>query len=144
MTIAGVRLVFDSNLANEKRMPCSYPQKGDASRTPSTLVKAFRLEVLDCDGNWQLAHAESNNFQRLVMVPLHARTKGLRLICSSTWGDKKARVFAFEPMEIFVNKIPVIEEGPSFSEVRALVNPEDLLPPESKISAANASSRHSA
>jgi hypothetical protein len=64
VAVEGVRLVFDSNLSHEKRMPCAYPLPGDASRTPSTLVKDFRLEVLDAEGNWQLAHRETNNFQR--------------------------------------------------------------------------------
>jgi hypothetical protein len=128
--IGGVRLVFDSNLMNEKRMPCTYPQKGEGTRIPSTIVKRFRLESLDENGQWQVAYQENENFYRLVQVPLGINTRGLRLVIEDTWGATTARVFGFEPVETLNIKIPTIPDGPHFSEVRGRIAPQDLAPPE--------------
>jgi hypothetical protein len=143
VSIGGVRLVFDSNLAHEKRMPCSYPQKGDGTRVPSSLVKAFRIDVLNENGRWEKVFQECDNFQRLVEVPLHITTKALRLIVEETWGAQTARVFAFEPIENFVTKIPLVADGPHFSEVRAHIDAQDIAPPENGLET-NAAPRHSA
>lgn len=59
--LAGLRITFDSNLNSDKRMPCSYPQKGDRSMVPKSLVKQFKIELQDEDGQWRTAHAESGN-----------------------------------------------------------------------------------
>ncbi|MGN6506987.1 MAG: FAD-dependent oxidoreductase, partial [Tepidisphaeraceae bacterium] len=104
MKVGGVRIVFDSNLANDKRMPCSYPQKGNRNLVPKSLVKAFRIDVLDDAGAWKTVHHEDNNYQRLVCLPVNQSTKGIRLIPESTWGEPLARVFAFEPVEHFIAK----------------------------------------
>ncbi|MDQ3813828.1 MAG: FAD-dependent oxidoreductase [Armatimonadota bacterium] len=129
--IAGVRCVFDSNLSNEKRMPCSYPQKGDRNIVPSSLVKQFRVEAMDDSGHWRIVHRESDNYQRLVVVPLQVQTKALRLVPEETWGDEAARIFTFEPLETCDAKIPAVPDGPPFSEVRAKLNSQDLAPPDS-------------
>jgi hypothetical protein len=129
--IAGARFVFDSNLLNEKRMPCSYPQKGSGSRIPSTMVKEFRLEALGEDGTWSTVYQECCNYQRLVRVPLGVETKGLRLIPEATWGDSQVRIFGFEPLAAFVDKLPAMPDGPHFPESRKTLNPEDLEPPKS-------------
>jgi hypothetical protein len=131
MKIGGARLVFDSNLAHTKRMPCSYPQSGGCERVPTSLVKTFRLEALDANGNWKTAARVEENYYRLVQVPLEIETRGLRLVVEKTWGRKTARVFAFEPVEKLTIKIPAIPDGPNFCEARARIAPEDLQPPES-------------
>jgi len=126
----GARLVFDSNLANVKRMPCSYPQKGDRCLVPSSLVQRFRLEAQNDAGQWTCVHEEANNYQRLVGVPLQVRTKALRLIPQATWGAADVRLFAFEPLRDYVHKVPVKVEGPKFSDVRATISAAELEPPE--------------
>jgi hypothetical protein len=128
--IAGVRLVFDSNLSNEKRMPCAYPQKGNVSRLPSSLVRQYRLEVLEANGQWRVAYREKENIQRLVHAPLDVTTSALRLVPETTWGDATARVFAFEPLTHFAPKRPVPPDGLPFAEARARISPADLAPPE--------------
>jgi hypothetical protein len=135
VNIGGVRLVFDSNLMNEKRMPCTYPQKGDGTRIPSSLVKSFRLESLDDNGQWQVVHQENDNFYRLVQVPLALKTRGLRLVVEETWGASKVRVFGFEPVEKLDVKIPSIPDGPHFNEARSRIAPEDLAAPENGLEA---------
>jgi hypothetical protein len=129
--IAGARLVFDSNLAHTKRMPCSYPQSGGGERVPSPLVRRFRLETQDENGKWQVAYREEENYQRLVWAPFKARTRVLRLVPEATWGAETARVFSFEPLETCIAKIPAAPDGPQFGDVRAALSPPDLAPPES-------------
>lgn len=128
--LAGVRLVFDSNLANDKRMPCSYPQKADRSLVPSSLVKNFRLEIMDDANQWHLAHRETENYQRLVCVSLNACAKALRFVPEETWGSETARVFTFEPLSVYTAKIPALPDGPHFSKVRAQLGAEALAAPQ--------------
>jgi len=130
VTLAGARLVFDSNLSHEKRMPCTYPQKGDVIRVPGTLVRQFRLEALDAAGQWRTVYRETDNTQRLVYAPFAVSTTALRLIPEGTWGDEVARTFAFEPLEQCHDKRPAMPDGPHFSSVRARISPEDLAPPK--------------
>ena len=126
--IKGARLVFDSNLPNDKRMPSSYPQKDSGPRVPSSLVKAFRLEALDEAGAWHLVYRETNNYQRLVRVELSEQTCALRLVPEATWGDEKCRVFGFEPMESWTPKQTPAPDGPTWSERVAQIAPADLAP----------------
>jgi hypothetical protein len=130
VNLGGARLVFDSNLAHEKRMPCSYPQKSATHRVPSSLVRAFRLETCDTNGNWKVAHRSDANIQRLVSLPVETTATGLRLVVEDTWGADGARVFAFEPLEKCSLSIPTSPRGALWRDVVARVQPEDLAPPE--------------
>ena len=144
VTLGGVRFTFDSNLQNDKRMPCSYPQRADRCAVPSSLVRAYRLDAMDDDGRWRTVHRESNNHSRLVRLPLNVRTRGLRFVPKRTWGDETVRVFAFEPVERCDAVPPAVPEGPRFADVVAQVPPEDLAPPESGLEQSAAGGRHSA
>jgi hypothetical protein len=131
--LAGLRLVFDSNLQLHKRMPCSYPHRDAASATPKALVKSYRIEAQEPDGKWKVVSREDNNYQRLVEVPLQVRTAALRFVPEETWGDPEARVFSLEPLQTFTSKIPGHVDGPTFTEVRSRIAPADLTPPEGVI-----------
>jgi hypothetical protein len=128
--VAGVRLVFDSNLSNDKRMPCTYPQKGNLSRVPSSLVRQYRLEALEPNGQWRVVYRDKENTQRLVYVPFDVTTRALRLIPEATWGDETARVFAFEPLAHCTPKRSPVPDGPPFAQARTQIAPADLAPPE--------------
>ena len=130
-TVGGLRVVFDSNLAKDKRMPYSYPQPAVKSRVPNTLVKAFRIESLSDSGDWEVVHRETNNYQRLLEIPLSTRTKSLRLIPESTWGAASAHILACEPMQQILCKRPKIEPGKSLAELRAALPEQDTAPPDS-------------
>ena len=136
VNIAGARLVFDSNLGNTKVMPCSYPQKGGAHRVPASLIRDFRLETCDQNGNWTLAHHAHDNRQRLVKIPLQKSVYGLRLTPETTWGADGARVFAFEPIEHLGGAIPVVQQGPHWSEVVSCLDAKDLAAPENGLETA--------
>jgi hypothetical protein len=133
--IGSTRLVFDSNLLHEKRMPCTYPQKADRCAVPPSLIKSFRLETLDEQGQWHLAYREENNYQRLVTIPLNAQTRGLRLVPEQTWGAAAARVFSFEPQANVQAKVPTVPAGEHWRHVVERLNPEDLAPPENGLEA---------
>ncbi|RYX86501.1 FAD-dependent oxidoreductase [bacterium] len=129
VNVQGVRLVLDSNLNHEKRMPASYPQKGNRSLMPSTLLRRFRLETLDSNGNWHIAHEEANNSKRLVEIELPAQTKGLRLIPEQSWGEGPAHISSFEPLSRWNGKIPRPISTTFWSDVVTQIAPEDLEPP---------------
>lgn len=125
--VGGLRLVFDSNLRNDKRMPCSYPQRHDRSAMPSTLAKAFRVEVREA-GRWIGAH-QGENGQRLVHVPVNRRVDALRLIVEEAWsGGQDARVLAMEAITALPHDRPTPMPRVAWSEVVARVNPADLAP----------------
>lgn len=96
MKLSTVRLVFDSNLHNLKRMPCSYPLKGYDVKIPGMMTRAFDLEILDGAGQWQVAQRVADNHQRLVKLPLDVETAGLRLIPRASWGDERVHLFGFD------------------------------------------------
>jgi len=131
--IAGVRFVFDSNLKLHKRMPCTYPHRDAASAVPKSLVKAYRIESQEANGDWKVVFRESDNYQRLVQVPLQVRTSALRLVPEETWGDPEVRLFSFEPVKTLTSKIPSPVDGPTFVEVRSKISSKDLTPPEGLI-----------
>lgn len=132
MPIAGVRLVFDSNLQLHKRMPCSYPYREGRGAVPKSLIKAYRLEAKNASGEWEVVFRETNNFQRLVRVPLALESEAIRFLPEETWGDEAARLFGFEPLAVFPDKIPTYPEGPNIAEVRSRLDPADLEGPQTK------------
>ncbi len=133
VNVAAVRLTFDSNLNNDKRMPCSYPQNHKRHSVPATLVRQFRVETRDAGGNWSVAYRTSetaDNFQRLAVVPINRETDGVRVVCEDTWGDDTARLFAFEALATDPQKLPAAPTRATWSSVVARANPKDLEPPE--------------
>lgn len=100
------RLVFDSDLNRKGKGACAkhveknclanYPLNQPPRTVPETLVRAFRLEALDGQGQWQAVFETAGNHQRLVKVPLDVETRALRLVPLSTWGAPTARLFAFD------------------------------------------------
>jgi hypothetical protein len=129
VSIKGLRIIFDSNLANNKQMPHTYPQSSSRSRVPETLVRRFAIEALDDAGHWSQIYAEENNYQRLVRLPLNVITHAIRLIPHETWGAKEARLFALEPLGELTKPSITPVDGPSFASVRAAIDPRDLAPP---------------
>lgn len=94
--LSRARLVFDSSLADRKRMPCSYPKDGNRVRLPEMLVRDFALEIQTAGGQWVTAAQVENNFQRLVKVPLEVEAQAVRFKPLSAWGGERVHVFGFE------------------------------------------------
>ncbi|MAY75549.1 MAG: FAD-dependent oxidoreductase [Phycisphaerae bacterium] len=133
--IGGLRLVFDSNLKDNKRMPSRYTKRGTHAKVPPTLVRSYRVEVFEGDdgpaeGRWRTVFRDDNNYQRLVHAPVGATASAVRVIAESVWGDGPARVFAAEPTTTLNDKRPPKPKRVAWSDVVASVPDEHLAPPD--------------
>ena len=95
-SITEARFIFDSDLANIKRMPNTTSVPHPTCRVPKTMLKAFVLEAKQDDGAWVTIHKETNNYQRLVRVSLNVNTTAIRFTPKETWGSKDVTLFSFE------------------------------------------------
>ncbi|MDF2587936.1 MAG: hypothetical protein K0S41_1777 [Anaerocolumna sp.] len=95
--ITELRLVFDSNM-NRKihNMPCNYPLIQNDFHVPETMVREFRIEILDENDKWTIIYEIKENYQRLVKINLKVKTKAIRLIPVRTWGAEKAHIFSWD------------------------------------------------
>lgn len=106
LNIHEARIIFDSNLNRmgqgacsknwEKNILSNFPLNQPPRTTPDTIVKAFRIEALQPDGNWLTVTRMDDNHQRLVILPTECKTAAVRLIPEQTWGAPLCRLFAFE------------------------------------------------
>lgn len=127
--IAGVRMVFDSNLANDKRMPYTYPQNYSRQSMPATLARSFRVEVRNA-GRWEVAARAEDNVHRLTYLPIHRNGDAIRLVIESAWGAAtEGRAFAFEAMDALPEHHPKATPRPLWSHALSRVSPDDLKPP---------------
>ena len=115
--INGFRLIVDSDLDREYVdgnpdalnistvlfKPLSY------NRTtfgfPRCMVKQFRIEALDDQGQWNVVYEEKENYQRFIREKLDVTAKAIRFVpistyaserMSNTYGSAQAHIFAFE------------------------------------------------
>ena len=92
-----LRFVFDSDLNRPgETMPFHYPLEIEPTGVPQTLIRSFRVEVLDEAGNWQVITRQDNNHQRLVCMDCDVQTRALRFIPESSWGARLAHLFAWD------------------------------------------------
>ena len=98
---------------------------------PSSLVKAFRVETCDTNGNWDVAFETNRNIARLVKVGFEKSVTGLRLVPTQSWGRGGARAFfGFEPLQTSATLTPNAPTGPAWLDVVARIDPADLAEPE--------------
>ncbi len=95
--IDGLRLVFDSNLNRGLDTIFLKPKNFERLSVPKTLVKAFRIDYLNEDNQWQKAYQQDDNRQRYLKVKLGITTKAVRLTVLETWGNEEVNIFCFEP-----------------------------------------------
>jgi hypothetical protein len=138
--LGSIRLVFDSNLNNDKRMPCRYPQSHSRKSVPQSLVKRFRIETRREDGTWEVVHRRPN-FQRLVYVPVNRRTDAVRFVAEETWGSDTARLFGFEATDALTIKIPEAPQHTRWCDIVGKQDPRNLECPPSE--AVSPSAKHS-
>ncbi len=89
-----LRLIGDSQLHRDKRMPCRYPAPHYREEVPATLPRNLRLEGQAADGTWHLVQDISDNHQRMLVVPIAGTWLALRLTIIATWGAETAGIFA--------------------------------------------------
>jgi hypothetical protein len=94
--LAQARFTFDSNLRDNKRMPCSFPKKGNHGKIPAMMTRCFDIEALDEHCEWQCVEQVRDNYQRLVHVPLDVTTQAVRFVVRESWGAPQVHLFAFD------------------------------------------------
>jgi hypothetical protein len=91
-----VRLVFDSDQGDPKRMPFNYPKRGHRHRVPDLICADFDLAVLGAEGMWKTVKEVRGNYQRLVRLPLTGKANGIRFVARRAWGGGRAHLLAFD------------------------------------------------
>jgi len=97
-----MRFVFDSNLNRNgldgchRNVVCYYPFNAEPVRLPSTLVRKFRIEVLDENGAWRTANRLDDNYHRLVWLDVDVKTKAVRFVPEETWASERVHLFAWD------------------------------------------------
>ena len=100
--IKQIRFVFDSDLKEENNghrhmnMPCKYPLDVEYKGVPETMLRKYKVEILDDHGQWQKIIQEENNYQRLVKYIGEWKTKAIKFTPEKTWGSKKANIFSWD------------------------------------------------
>ena len=94
--VSGIRLVFDSDLNRDYyNMPCNYPLVQPKFKLPPTLIKSYRIEAENEQGErFELSVPE--NHQRFVRHTVDWKVKSIRLVPLETHGSQTFRLFDFE------------------------------------------------
>ena len=116
--VSEFRLIVDSDLDREytdgnpavlnisatlfRRLDYNYTSFG----FPKCMLKAFRIEALDDNGEWKTVYETDRNYQRMIRQQLDVDTTAIRLIPINTYfseelgvatyGSAQAHIFAFE------------------------------------------------
>lgn len=128
--VACLRLIFDSNLNDGKRMPALYPHQEQHSAMPKQLVRAYRVQIQNINGNWDTLYRETDNRRRLVVLPVQREVKAIRLIAEASWGEPSVRLFSFEAHGDNLPLTVEREKGRNWIDVVRSIAPDDLLPPD--------------
>lgn len=131
ISVAGLRLVFDSDLSQPKRMPCSYPLAGNLAAVPGSMVRRFRVDARTTAGDWATVHREADNHQRLVRLPLSVRTAAIRIVPEETWGAPAARIFSIDVLDRAPLCPALPPEGEHWPLAVARIPRGDLAEPDS-------------
>ena len=116
--ISDFRLIVDSDLDREYtegnprvlNISATLFRRLDYNQTsfgfPECMLKAFRVEALDDNGQWQTVYETNCNRQRMIRQKLDVDTTAIRLIPvntyfseklgAATYGSAQAHIFAFE------------------------------------------------
>jgi hypothetical protein len=86
-------LIFDSGL--DLNVAMSYHQPDDQlTAPPPPLPKSFRIDNWQ-DESWRQLYVTTDNYQRLVRIPLEGVFHALRLTLDATWGARESHLFGF-------------------------------------------------
>lgn len=116
--ISDFRLIVDSDLDREYtegnpkvlNISATLFRRMDYNRTsfgfPKCMLKAFRVEALNDQGEWKTVYETDNNHQRMIRKAIDVDTTAVRLIPlatyfseelgKATYGSAQAHIFAFE------------------------------------------------
>ncbi len=91
--ISRIRIVFDSDLNDPKRMPHIYPLGENLSALPACLVKGYTLSYRQ-NGKWYDIVNETDNYQRNAVHNIKLRTDAIRLTVNESHGEEEFKVFS--------------------------------------------------
>ncbi len=104
--VRGLRFVFDSDLRREtisddpvrrkSAMNCNIALGDNSARFPQTMLRAYRVEARNAEGNWQTVLERQDNHQRLVVHDLEVQTDAVRITPLKTYGAQTAQIFAID------------------------------------------------
>lgn len=96
--VSEIRLVFDNDM-NRKyhNMPCNYPLVQTGFKLPKTLVKEYRIEAENANGE-RFSLCVSDNRKRFVRHFVKWKINKIRFVPISTHGCEEYRLFDFEIM----------------------------------------------
>ena len=103
--VASVRVVFDSDLGDEKagRMPSAYrstPEENPDGRRvtplPGSMARSFTVEYRAGKGDWTVAAEVKDNHTRLYRAAIGKEITEVRLAAKESWGSPDIRLFAFD------------------------------------------------
>lgn len=96
VTISGARMIFDSGLKVRYKRMRKLEATTERVAMPPMMARGFRLD-LRVGGKWQTVYEDTENFLRLRKVSFApVKADAARLVVTSTWGDDKAHIFAFD------------------------------------------------
>ena len=91
-----IRLIFDSNLnRGYHNMPCNYPLVQTKFKLPNTLIREYKIEGINENGEIQEIYINDNH-QRFVTHNVDWCVKTIRFVPVSTFGAEDFRLFSFE------------------------------------------------
>ena len=91
------------NISTVLMRPLSYNRTSFGF--PKCMIKSYRIEALDENGQWRSIYEESDNYQRFIRKEIDVVRKAVRFIplstyaseaVSETYGSATAHIFAFE------------------------------------------------
>lgn len=98
-----IRIIFDSDLNREslpenfrRPMLANRPRDYSPSYVPTTMTKAYRIEIVDENGASMVFYKADNNYQRLNKIPVNKTVSQVKLTPLATWGAEKSHIFAFD------------------------------------------------
>ncbi|MEI8197124.1 MAG: hypothetical protein WCI73_14595, partial [Phycisphaerae bacterium] len=144
VTVGGLRIVFDSDLNQHKRMPCSFPLKGNQGGVPASMIRKYRIEACQADGSWSVIYRAADSYQRLARIPLNVRTQALRVIPEETWGVTEARIVSIDALAEMPAPIGEVPAGQPWLQRVACIPPQDLAEPQSGLEATGGRQRSGA
>jgi len=125
-----LRLVFDSQLSDDKRMPCRYGLKDQPMRVPKTMVRTFTVEVKTADGDWIEVHRIEDNVRRLWVLPVGQSVSAIRWTGHSTWGADDLRLYSLEASATPMPLTQSPDAGRRWADIVAGMSPDDLAEPD--------------
>lgn len=106
MVISEIRFVFDSDLnrktvsgreyLNGKTTICNIPLNLPPMHTPKTLVKALKIEIDDGRDVWREIPGISENYQRMVKLPVKEKAVAVRMTLTETTGNDEVGIYSID------------------------------------------------